>query len=62
MQSGVLTPTPVVTIGGISAKVQFADEIGRVLSSTVVPTGLDNGDQTITATSTAAHRLRRGRY
>ena len=52
MQSGVLTPTPVVTIGGIAAKVQFAGlvEPGEFQFNVVVPTGLGNGDQTITAT------------
>ena len=52
MQSGVLTPPPVVTIGGVVAKVQFAGLVapGEFQFNVIVPTGLSNGDQTITAT------------
>ena len=48
----MLTLAPVVTIGGIAAKVQFAGLVapGEFQFNVVVPTSLGNGDQTITAT------------
>ena len=51
-QSGVLTPQPAVTIGGVPATVQYAGLVGpgEFQFNVVVPTGLDNGDQPITAT------------
>jgi uncharacterized protein (TIGR03437 family) len=56
MQSGVLTPAPVVTIGGVAAIVQFAGLVGpgEFQFNVVVPTGLGNGDQAITATYNGA--------
>jgi uncharacterized protein (TIGR03437 family) len=55
-QSGVLTPTPVVTIGRVAAMVQFAGLVGpgEFQFNVVVPTGLGNGDQAITATYNGA--------
>jgi uncharacterized protein (TIGR03437 family) len=52
LQSGVLTPTPTVTIGGVAATVQFAGLAGpgEFQFNVVVPGGLSNGDQAITAT------------
>jgi len=52
MQSGVLTPAPVVTIGAVVATVQFAGLVGpgEFQLNVVVPAGLGNGDQAITAT------------
>jgi uncharacterized protein (TIGR03437 family) len=56
MQSGVLTPPPAVTIGGVAATVQFAGLVGpgEFQFNVVVPAGLSNGDQTITATYNGA--------
>ena len=56
MQSGVLTPAPVVTIGGVAAMVQFAGLAGpgEFQFNVVVPAGLGNGDQAITATYNGA--------
>jgi uncharacterized protein (TIGR03437 family) len=56
MQSGVLTPAPVVTIGGVVATVQFAGLVGpgEFQFNVVVPAGLDNGDQAIIATYNGA--------
>jgi uncharacterized protein (TIGR03437 family) len=56
MQSGVLTPLPTVTIGGAMAVVQFAGLVGpgEFQFNVVVPTGLGNGDQAITATYNGA--------
>jgi len=56
MQSGVLTPAPEVTIGGVAALVQFAGLVGpgEFQFNVVVPTGLGNGDQAITATYSGA--------
>jgi uncharacterized protein (TIGR03437 family) len=50
--SGVLTPLPAVTIGGVPATVQFAGLVGpgEFQFNVVVPAGLDNGDQAIIAT------------
>ncbi|HEY4364656.1 MAG TPA: hypothetical protein VGN17_27070 [Bryobacteraceae bacterium] len=55
-QTGVLTPTPAVTIGGVAAKVQFAGLVGpgEFQFNVVVPAGLGNGDQPITATYNGA--------
>jgi uncharacterized protein (TIGR03437 family) len=55
-QSGVLTPLPAVTIGGVPATVQFAGLVGpgEFQFNVVVPAGLDNGDQPITATYNGA--------
>jgi uncharacterized protein (TIGR03437 family) len=52
MQSGTLSPLPVVKIGGITATVQFAGLVapGEFQFNVVVPSGLANGDQSITAT------------
>lgn len=52
MQSGVLMPAPVVTIGGVAASVQFAGLVapGEFQFNVVVPAALGNGDQAITAT------------
>ena len=56
MQSGTLTPTPTVTIGGVAAKVQFAGLVapGQFQFNVTVPPGLSNGDQPITATYNGA--------
>jgi uncharacterized protein (TIGR03437 family) len=56
MQSGVLTPAPVVRIGGVAATVQFAGLVGpgEFQFNVVVPAGLGNGDQAITATYNGA--------
>jgi uncharacterized protein (TIGR03437 family) len=56
MQSGVLTPVPAVTIGGVAATVQFAGLVGpgEFQFNVVVPAGLGNGDQAITATYNGA--------
>ncbi len=55
-QSGVLTPLPAVTIGGVPATVQFAGLVGpgEFQFNVVVPAGLDNGDQAIIATYNGA--------
>jgi uncharacterized protein (TIGR03437 family) len=51
-QSGVLSPLPVVTVGGIQATVQYAglSAVGEFQFNVVLPTSLTNGDQTIVAT------------
>lgn len=52
-QSGTLSPLPVVTIGGQMAMVTFAGlniTPGEFQFNLMVPSGLANGDQTITAT------------
>jgi uncharacterized protein (TIGR03437 family) len=52
-QSGVLSPLPAVTIGGQPAMVTFAGIAaypGEFQFNVVVPSGLANGDQTVTAT------------
>ena len=56
MQSGVLTPVPRVTIGGVVAVVQFAGLVGpgEFQFNVVVPAGLGNGDQAIVATYNGA--------
>jgi uncharacterized protein (TIGR03437 family) len=56
LQSGVLTPAPAVTIGGVPAVVQFAGLIGpgEFQFNVVVPAGLGNGDQAIMATYNGA--------
>jgi|SRR5271157_1048941 len=50
-QGGVLSPLPVVTIGGKNAGVQYAGLVapGEFQFNVVIPTSLANGDQTITA-------------
>jgi len=55
-QSGVLSPTPVVMIGGAAATLVFAGLVaaGEFQFNVVVPGGLGNGDQTITATYNGA--------
>ena len=52
VQSGSLSPLPVVKIGGVSATVQFAGLVapGEFQFNIVVPSSLANGDQSITAT------------
>jgi uncharacterized protein (TIGR03437 family) len=56
IQSGVLTPAPAVTIGGVAATVQFAGLVGpgEFQFNVVVPSGLGNGDHAITATYNGA--------
>jgi uncharacterized protein (TIGR03437 family) len=52
-QTGNLTPLPVVTIGGVAAKVQFAGlagEPGVFQFNVVIPDNLPSGDNTIGAT------------
>ena len=52
-QSGVLTPTPVITIGGVAATVTFAGlngTPGEFQFNVVVPSGLAAGDRPIVAT------------
>lgn len=51
-QSGTLSPFPVIQIGGVAAKVQFAGLVapGQYQFNVVIPKGLGSGDQTITAT------------
>jgi uncharacterized protein (TIGR03437 family) len=51
LQSGSLSPLPVVKIGGVTATVQFAGLVapGEYQFNVVVPSGLANGDQSITA-------------
>jgi len=50
-QSGTLSPLPVVMIGGIKATVQYAGLVfpGEFQINVVIPQGLADGDQTITA-------------
>jgi uncharacterized protein (TIGR03437 family) len=52
-QSGLLSPLPVIKIGGVTAAVQFAGLVapGEFQFNVVVPASLSNGDQLITATS-----------
>jgi len=52
VQSGTLSPLPVITIGGAKATVQFAGLVvpGEFQFNVVVPPGTPDGDQTITAT------------
>jgi uncharacterized protein (TIGR03437 family) len=52
MQSGTLTPLPVVQIGGIKSVVQYAGLVapGEYQFNVVVPTNLSDGDQPVTAT------------
>jgi uncharacterized protein (TIGR03437 family) len=52
VQSGTLSPLPVIKIGGITASVQFAGLVapGQYQLNVVVPSGLSDGDQTVTAT------------
>ena len=52
-QSGLLSPLPVIKIGGVTAAVQFAGLVapGEFQFNVVVPASLSNGDQPITATS-----------
>jgi uncharacterized protein (TIGR03437 family) len=52
-QGGVLTPLPVIQIGGVKANVLFAglsSSPGEFQFNVVIPPTLGNGDQTITAT------------
>ena len=52
-QSGSLSPTPVITIGGIQANVRFAGlniTPGEFQFNVDVPSNVPNGDQPITAT------------
>ena len=50
-QSGVLSPLPVIKIGGMAAEVQFAGLVapGEFQFNVVVPASTADGDQTITA-------------
>jgi uncharacterized protein (TIGR03437 family) len=52
VQSGTLSPLPVIEIGGIAATVQYAGLAapGQYQFNVVVPSSLSNGDQPITAT------------
>jgi uncharacterized protein (TIGR03437 family) len=52
LQSGSLSPLPVVKIGGVNATVQFAGLVasGEFRFNVEVPSSLKNGDQSITAT------------
>jgi uncharacterized protein (TIGR03437 family) len=56
MQSGTLSPLPTIQIGGVPAPVQFAGLVapGEFQFNVVIPTGLGNGDQPITATYAGA--------
>lgn len=51
-QSGILTPLPSITIGGVNAAVGFAGLVapGEFQFNVTVPLGLGNGDQSIVAT------------
>ena len=51
LQSGTLSPQPVIKIGGTTATVQFAGLVspGEFQFNVVVPASLGNGDQPITA-------------
>jgi uncharacterized protein (TIGR03437 family) len=51
-QTGSLSPLPTIKIGGLAAAVQFAGLAapGQYQLNVVVPSGLANGDQSITAT------------
>jgi uncharacterized protein (TIGR03437 family) len=50
-QSGILSPLPSITIGGVSAAVSFAGLVapGEFQFNVTVPPGLGNGDQSIVA-------------
>lgn len=52
MQSGTLSPLPMVTIGGVTASVQFAGLVapGEFQFNLTVPTSLADGDQPIVGT------------
>ena len=52
LQSGSLSPLPVIKIGGVTATVLFAGLVspGEYQFNVVVPTGTSDGDQTIAAT------------
>jgi uncharacterized protein (TIGR03437 family) len=51
IQSGALSPLPVIKIGGVTAAVQFAGLVapGEFQFNVVIPASLANGDQSITA-------------
>jgi uncharacterized protein (TIGR03437 family) len=51
MQSGSLSPLPLIKIGGITAPVQFAGLVapGQYQFNLAVPSSLADGDQSITA-------------
>jgi len=51
-QSGSLSPTPVIKIGGVAATVQFAGLVapGQYQFNVAIPPNLADGDQPITAT------------
>jgi uncharacterized protein (TIGR03437 family) len=51
-QSGTLSPLPSIEIGGVTADVRFAGlvAVGEYQFNVIVPAGLANGDQSITAT------------
>ena len=51
LQSGALSPTPLIKIGGVTATVLFAGLVapGEFQFNVVVPSRLANGDQSITA-------------
>jgi uncharacterized protein (TIGR03437 family) len=51
VQSGTLSPLPVITIGGVAATVQFAGLVapGQFQFNVVVPPAITDGDQSITA-------------
>jgi uncharacterized protein (TIGR03437 family) len=51
-QSGMLSPLPVVKIGGVATTVQFAGLVapGEFQFNVTIPASLSNGDQTIAAT------------
>ena len=51
MQSGSLSPLPVIRIGGVAATVQFAGLVapGEFQFNVVVPSNLADGDQPVTA-------------
>jgi uncharacterized protein (TIGR03437 family) len=50
-QTGVLSPTPIVTIGGVAATVSFAGLVapGQYQFNVTVPSSLANGDQPVLA-------------
>jgi virginiamycin B lyase len=52
IQSGLLSPLPVIKIGGLPAQVTFAGLVapGEFQFNVVVPSSLSNGDQPVTAT------------
>jgi uncharacterized protein (TIGR03437 family) len=56
MQSGTLSPLPIIQIGGVTANVQFAGLVapGEYQFNVVIPATLANGDQTIAATYAGA--------